>query len=261
MVDVTVITVTRGRPNLLKRAIRSVQKQKFGGTIKHMIIIDDDILTKKFLENLPKTSNLNWLSVPNRTKEKGTPHLAKLRNLGVKITTGKWICFLDDDNEFIDNHISELVSYAVEHGFRAVHSHQILLNRDGTPFLGDYYPWIPDPDKAKVVYKKLCSEGVFTPGSCVVKDRADPIDKPDHVQTVDAGEWLLARELLSEVPFREEYSDEDLENNVGDDDKLLWDLVVRKEPIGCTNKPTLIYYLGGYSNNFSKSKSSQKVMK
>ena len=97
---------------------------------------------------------------------------------------------------------------------------------------------------------ELCSQGVFTPGSCIVKDRADPIDHPNPVRTVDTGEWLLARELLIEVPFRDDFNAVDEANVTGEDDKLLTDLINKKEPIACSNQPTLIYYLGGYSNNF-----------
>jgi len=253
MNDVTVITVTHNRVNLLKRAIESVQNQDYNGPIYHMIIVDeDDKMTQHFLRQITQRySNVYYFALPNENEDKGTIRLAKLRNWGVKRAKTEWICFLDDDNIFARNHISSLIQHAIKHNLRAVHSYRILLNRDGTPFLGNYYPWIPDHKEAKKIYKKLCEIGVMTPGSNIVKDRA-------NTGWVDAGEWLLRRDLLWEIPFREEYTNEELKNNVGDDDKLLYDLLVAGEPIGCTEKPTLIYYLGGYSNNFKYFESGDK---
>jgi hypothetical protein len=83
----------------------------------------------------------------------------------------------------------------------------------------------------------------------VFKDRADPLDHPDPVRSVDTSAWLLARSLLLEIPFRDDFTDLDGETRTGEDDKLLADLINRREPIACSHKATLRYYLGGYSNN------------
>jgi hypothetical protein len=107
-------------------------------------------------------------------------------------------------------------------------------------------------EEAKRAYQDLCRKGVLTPGSCVVRDRVDPIDHPDPVRIVDMSAWLFARELLLEIPFREEYGDLDWERMFVEDDKLILDLLRKGEPIGCSGQATLIYYLGGYTNDFER---------
>ena len=46
---ITVITITKNRPNLLERAIKTVKEQTYNN-IKHLIIIDDCPVTLKMLE-------------------------------------------------------------------------------------------------------------------------------------------------------------------------------------------------------------------
>ena len=46
---ITVITVTKNRPNLLIRAIETVKKQTYPN-IKHLIIIDECLKTYEMLE-------------------------------------------------------------------------------------------------------------------------------------------------------------------------------------------------------------------
>ena len=252
METVTVITVTRGRTQLLKRAILSVQRQDFLGPIKHLILFDsDDHETKNFLEILPTNHNLSWESVSLNGEKTHVERVAKLRNFGTLKANSKWICFLDDDNEFSPDHISQLVRLATEKGLRAVYSDLMILNRDGSPFLGKYDPWIQNPVESVKAYDKLIQLGVFTHLSNITKTYAETIKLGDITWAVDMGAWLLLRDLLLQIQFCEEYTEEDLKTNVGEDEKLLWDLIRKKEPIDCTGKPTLIYYLGGFSNTFS----------
>jgi hypothetical protein len=102
-------------------------------------------------------------------------------------------------------------------------------------------------------YRELVDAGVYTPGTNIVRDRADPLDHSDPVRTVDTGAWLLRREVLLQIPFRDDFDEVDAENLTGEDDKFLNDLVRNGVAIGCSQQPTLIYYLGGYSNQFDKS--------
>lgn len=253
MDTVTVITVTRDRPQLLKRAILSVQRQDFLGSIKHLILFDsDDSDTRNFLETLSTNPNLSWESVSLNGEKAHVERVAKLRNFGVIKANSKWICFLDDDNEFSPDHISQLVKLATKKRLRAVYSDLMIRNNDGSPFLGNYDPWIQNPVESKNAYDKLVQLGVFIPLSNITKTNNAMIKPGDITWAVDMGTWLLLRDLLLEIPFCEEYTKEDLETNVGEDEKLSWDLIRKKEPMDCTGKPTLIYYLGGFSNTFSQ---------
>lgn len=252
---ISVITLTRKRPDLLGRAIASVQNQKCNSIIEHIILVDDCEDTRTELRrggNIPANVKWHWVD-RNQGEHSGPSRCAKLRNFGVSLAKNKWIAFLDDDNEWKDNHLDALLRCAVDNRLRAVHSHRILLYRDGTPFAEARFPWCRDPEEARRLYRQLCERGVFTPGSPVVKDRADLKGHPKPVRMIDMGEWLIDRELLEAIPLRLHFTDQDGDSVFGEDDKFLADLIDRNEPIGCTNIPTLLYYLGGFSNNFDPS--------
>ncbi len=252
--SITVVTLTRKRTKLLKRAMASVQQQDYSGLIVHMVIVDDCTGAKAFLEkvrDLPDTFIWHWM--PRSPKEQsGLRRIAMLRNHAVQMAQTRWISFLDDDNEFEPTHLSSLVACAMRTGYQAVHSQRKLYWSDGTPYLESRLPWCRDRDKGKQLYTSLCAEGIMQSGSNVMRDKAIPWNDPKPVtNVVDTGDWLLERTLLLQYPFCIEYTDEDWANLVGEDDKLLQCLVKNKIPIACTELATLKYYLGGISNAFA----------
>ena len=250
--SVTVITLTRKRPELLIRAINSVKRQDYPEIIEHMIIIDDCLTTKKILQGMTGKGNIVWHYTSRKDGEYKDPsHIAGLRNYSVINAKSKWISFLDDDNEFEPHHISSLIACAQKTGCRAVHSYMKIYLRDGVPYLEQKMPWCRDPEEAKKIYADLCDKGVLRIGSNIVRDRADSLDHPDPARTVDTGEWLLDRSLLLEFKFPTEYDEKDWQNITTEDDKLMKTLIENRVSIACTKLPTLRYYLGGYSNNLT----------
>lgn len=250
---ITVITLTRNRPELLRRAMASVQSQVCRQEIEHLVLIDDCPATADMLSGEDLPDYVAWRLMERGPDDRSGPgRSSRLRNFGVQHSQSRWIAFLDDDNAWEPDHLQGLVDCALETGCRAVHSHVQAFNPDGTPYLEPLFPWSRDPEEAREKYWEMVRKKVFTPGSNVFKDRADPLGHPDPVRSVDTGAWLLTRELLIEVPFTDEFFPEDHENVTGEDDKLLAALIAKGEPIACNHKPTLIYYLGGYSNNFQE---------
>ncbi|MCP2258274.1 Glycosyl transferase family 2 [Streptoalloteichus tenebrarius] len=251
--SITVVTITRNRPGLLARAIRSVAAQERVDRVEHLVVVDDCAPTFAFLRHrrsLP--DNLRWIVVSRSAGEVSGPgRSSRLRNLAVRVSEAEWIAFLDDDNEYTPDHLASLLARARATGCRAVHSHLVMLNQDGSPYLEQRSPWSREEAEGRAEYARMLAAGVVSVGSCVRRDRLDPLDVPDPVVSVDTGEWLLARELLLEVPFRDEFDADDAARSIGEDDKFARDLQARGEPVACTGKPTLRYYLGGYSNNFS----------
>lgn len=249
MESVTVITLTRNRPQLLKRAIASVQAQVCSAEISHTILVDGCEATRSLLSALSLPPRVSWEYMP-RLEEASSSlgRVAKLRNHAIHLAQTPWIAFLDDDNEWTEDHLATLLTCAANHKARAVHSYMCLFHGDGTPFLEQQHPWFPTLHLRFEEYKKLAVKGVYTPGSHIVRDRVDPLDIPDPVRSVDMGEWLLSRALLLETPLQESYTDLDETWMEGEDMKLTKDLVAKREPIACTHRPTLKYYLGGFSN-------------
>ncbi|HLW79426.1 MAG TPA: glycosyltransferase family A protein, partial [Terriglobia bacterium] len=100
---VTVVTVTRRRPKLLARCIKSVESQDYQGTLKHLIVVDDCRETVAFLAGLNGNGagRLHWVPAKRlRGESSGPPRLAKLRNLAARLVDTAWTAFLDDDNEY-----------------------------------------------------------------------------------------------------------------------------------------------------------------
>ncbi|MFF4601516.1 glycosyltransferase family 2 protein [Streptomyces sp. NPDC001339] len=250
---VTVVTLTRTRPRLLARALRSVQQQDLSAPFQHLVVVDDCHDTYLSLrEREPLPGNVRWLLAGRGPDDVSGPgRSARLRNMAAHLVRSRWICFLDDDNEWEPDHLDSLLECAERTGCRAVHSELRMLNSDGTPYLEPREPWARDAAEGGAEYARMRDKGVVTPGTCVRHDRLDPLGVADPVVSVDTGEWLLARELLLQVPFRDDYDARDEAESIGEDDKLARDLRERGEPVACTGKPTLRYYLGGYSNNFS----------
>jgi len=68
---------------------------------------------------------------------------------------------------------------------------------------------------------------------------------------VDMSEWLFETEFLRGIGFAGDYCTKDWETSRTEDSKLLDEIAMRGLRIPSTQKPTLKYYLGGYSNDWS----------
>lgn len=250
--DVTVITITRGRPQRLLRAIESVRRQRYDGELMYLIVVDDCAPTSELLSDISaRYPLLRWHHATRDAGEcSGPQRLGKLRNLAVAKTETPWVAFLDDDNYYEPVHIDSLVACARANGVHAVHSERWLHNPDGSPYLEQRMPWKRDPAEGRRLYTLLRDRGVFVPGSNVVHDRADPRGHPHPVRMVDTSEWLLSRRLLLDHAFCEQYTVDDWEKVVPEDKKLLQQLIADRVPIASSRVPTLHYQLGGYSNAF-----------
>ena len=90
---VSAIITTHGRLELLKIAIKSVQEQTY--PLIEIIVVDDcsEDGTKEWLENITDPS-IKYIYIP-REQSRGGNHA---RNVGIQISTGKYIAFLDDDD-------------------------------------------------------------------------------------------------------------------------------------------------------------------
>lgn len=246
METLTVITLTRRRPVLVQRAIRSVQAQRTRHAVSHVVLVDDCPRTVATLASAAVgRPDLEIVPMPRQPHEvSGPARSSRLRNFGVRRAASRWIAFLDDDNEWAADHIQSLLECALANRVRAAHSHVGLLNEDGSPYLRPAWPWANSEAEAERLYRHYVEKGICAPGSNVIGDRPDLLDP-----AVDTSAWLLARQLLLEVPFEERFTQSDAEGLIGEDDKLFQALISRREPIACTRRATLRYYLGGYSNN------------
>jgi glycosyltransferase involved in cell wall biosynthesis len=269
MDKVTVITVTRGRPGLLSRAIASVRSQDYSAYIDHLVIIDNCIETAARIAPmvLPRHRRIIPHFIQREMNEGDSdtdlrhvyPRISRLLNLGVRLADSSWVAFLDDDNEYESNHIRTLVDCAMRCDSRAAHSVRKIYHADGLPYLDSRFPWTRDLDEGARIYELLCSRGLWIRNTHILKDRAGPfgftqfrnstiLSSRDPVFMVDTSVWLLARSLVLEHPIPEEFSEQEFIDNVAPDDKFLELLLRHRVRIVSTDLPTLRYYLGGVSN-------------
>lgn len=249
---VTVVTVTRRRPELLARCIKSVESQDYRGTLKHLIVVDDCRETAAFLAGLNGNvqGRLRWVRAKRlRSESSGPPRLAKLRNLAARLVDTAWTAFLDDDNEYEPHHITSLAECAAATGCPAVHSYRQLLYFEGGPFLEPQWPWCRAPVAARREYRDLVAKGVIEAASNIVRDHVDLSRPGSELMMVDTSEWLVRTQVLRRVRIPSRFSYQDWLRNRAEDNKLVEALVAAGIRIGCSKQASLKYYLGGYSSD------------
>jgi len=266
---VTVITLTRGREAMLRRAIRSVMAQDYKGEIEHLILIDDDPEPERWLSEIepPANRSVTWDIVDRPASEKGAagetrasiyPRLARLLNRGAREASSPWLSFLDDDNLYEPDHISSLIALAERTNGAAIHSARTMHWRTGEPYLETIFPGAPNREEGERLYQLMCRRGVWERGTNILRDRVDAdaatfanstvMSDDDPIFLVDQNLWLVRRSLLLEHPIDEMFSEDEIAQNTCPDDKMLENLVRAGVPIHSTGRPTVRYFLGGVSN-------------
>lgn len=110
---VSVVIPTYKRPGMLGRAIDSILDQTYDNL--EIIIVDDNNVdseyrnkTEKFMEKYLSLSNLSYIK--HNTNKGG----AVARNTGIKKSKGKYIAFLDDDDEYYGGKIELQLKKIIE---------------------------------------------------------------------------------------------------------------------------------------------------
>lgn len=124
---VSIIVRTKDRPILLKKALRSIAAQSY--RLVEVILVNDggcDLDTgalQAILRDIP-------LHYERLAKNTGRAHAA---NAGIKRSSGKYIGFLDDDDEFHDDHISVLAGVLENYDYRVAYSDANISFHDFDP--------------------------------------------------------------------------------------------------------------------------------
>ena len=92
---VSVVIPTRGRPVVVQRAIRSALRQTFH-ELEVLVVVDGvDPETVAAVEALHEPQ-VRVIALPRSVGA------AEARNVGVEAALGRWIAFLDDDDEWLE---------------------------------------------------------------------------------------------------------------------------------------------------------------
>jgi len=129
--EISVIISTFNRCKTLPRAVKSVFNQYFKNW--ELIIVDDAStdntrnIIKKLLKKYPEfISRVEYIKLE---KNSGSDTLPK--NTGVKKSKGKYICFLDDDDEFLPDHLQVLYNQIKNDNFDVVYGDRIVKSNKG----------------------------------------------------------------------------------------------------------------------------------
>jgi len=111
---ISIIVRTKDRPELLKRALKTIAAQTYRPT--EVVLVNDggcDLDIEK-LKQILRDVSLNYVRLEKNT---GRAHAG---NVGIENAQGQYIGFLDDDDELNPEHISTLASFLTDHSYYKV---------------------------------------------------------------------------------------------------------------------------------------------
>ena len=108
---VSAIIPTRGRPELVKRAVHSALNQTYSPLEVVVVVDGPDESTRRELESI-SDSRLRVIELPERVGG------SDARNRGVEAAQGEWIALLDDDDEWLPEKTEIQMALAKNSSFR-----------------------------------------------------------------------------------------------------------------------------------------------
>ncbi|MHC9064142.1 glycosyltransferase [Nitrospira sp. CMX1] len=99
---VSVIIPTYNRPDRLRMAIESVASQEYQD-FQIIVVNDGTVPVEAIVSDLNRDGRIMLVT---HDRNRG---LAASRNTGLRQATGKYVCYLDDDDRFLPDHLSTLV--------------------------------------------------------------------------------------------------------------------------------------------------------
>lgn len=136
METVSIVIPTLNRQTSLQRALASVRAQEVDGLELEIIVVDNsrDASARATVEAFGADGwRVHYLNEP-------APGVATARNAGVRAAQGRWIAFLDDDEEARTDWIEEMVRTAHETGAQAVFG-PVEARADGVAEIGGFAPY------------------------------------------------------------------------------------------------------------------------
>lgn len=113
---VSIIIRTCNRPDILKNALKSIEKQTYTN-LEVIVVEDGKNLSKEMIKQKFPNLNIKYFSTQNKVGR------TKAGNIGLSLASGDYFNFLDDDDILLPNHVETLVSNLLENNtYKAVYS-------------------------------------------------------------------------------------------------------------------------------------------
>lgn len=246
-----VISSRGGR--ILQRALKSICIQTYP-IIEVVLVYDGDYLPKlRMISGMERLRAARFQALSGIADYLTLGHpparFVRLRNYGVHLAAGEYIAFLDDGNDYEPDHLAGLMQAICEKGMVGTFNYRKVLMPNGEPYLKKKYPWPRTGFSPEQLWQYFCDRGVVTGGSCIFRDILGY--KDEDIVTVDTSEWLLPKWIWQKYPFHEYYTEQEIKRLRGEDFLFAEDILRSGLAIEKSERPTLKYYLGGYSNDRS----------
>lgn len=189
---ISVIIPTYNRPEQLVRAVKSVLEQTY--TDFEAIVVSDCGIN---VSNLLKAFNDHRIVHICHEKNKG---LAATRNTGLRVAKGKYIAYLDDDDEFYPEHIQTLVDKLENSDFKAAYTDGakcLYEERNGELFLSSkFVEHSSEFDPLRILAQN------YIPVLCMMHEKSclDHVGLFDETMSVHE-DWDLWARLSRHFPF------------------------------------------------------------
>jgi glycosyltransferase involved in cell wall biosynthesis len=216
----SVIIPTFNRGNIISRTIESVIKQSFVDW--ELIIVDDGSTddTKKIIEKFCTEDN-RIIYVYQDNQERGAA-----RNYGVKISRGKYVCFLDSDDEYLELHLSTIYdAIKVKNEPKGLFFTSLTILKNGI----DIGHPIRELSQNDSIFDYLFTEGIYPCRVCI------------------------ERNILNDFKF--------IEERVFAEDTILWLEIASKYSVFQISKKTVLYYQHEDNSVNKKNNPCKKMLK
>lgn len=160
---VSVIVPTYNRPEMLAKALESICGQTYSN-IEIIVINDAGSCVEHVIEASAARDRTTYIRLATNQDR------AAARNAGIKLASGKYIAYLDDDDLYYPDHLSTLVAELESSAFKVAYTdaHRIHHKAVGTDYVeaGRDLPYSYDFDCDRMLYEN------YIPILCIMHERS-----------------------------------------------------------------------------------------
>ncbi len=171
-----------------------------------------------------------------------------LRNIGIILSRGAYIAYLDDDNWWSRDHLEALCAILDNNvSIDAAYSWRIITDETGNPLPLESYLWRTRFNNNDDIFQKFLEYDLVTQGQPQLRDTVIA-GNGDEVFHVDTSELCVRREVHKTIRFEENFSLRQIIDGQGEDQIICEQMYRKGIEFKCSEKYSLFYRVGGYSN-------------
>lgn len=185
---ISIILPTYNRANLIERAIKSVFEQSFQDF--ELIIVDDgsnDNTCELIQKHINHHPNVRYLKQQNMK-------LPLALNVGIQISTGNYITFINSDDIYLPDHLEKRINFMRQ-------NHEIDLIYSDAQIIGD--PYVKDKnDRNKLIHIDQCILGATFFGKKGVFTALNGFKEVEYSEDSEFFERARKKFKTQKVPFK-----------------------------------------------------------